>query len=321
MNLQTHIAFSEEARPRIDYQSKLLLLGSCFSEHIGDRLSYFKFLVVQNPLGILFHPKAIERLISNAIDKKEYSEKDVFTHNERWHSFDAHSKLSALSKNNVLSNLNLAIEKTRNQLIQATHLIITLGTAWVYRHIESDRIVANCHKVPNKHFLKELLSVDAITESLSAIIALVSNINPEVTIIFTVSPVRHLKEGVVENLRSKSHLITGLHRVVDTEDHVFYFPSYELMMDELRDYRFYAGDMIHPNETAIQYIWNTFERIWISKSELAIMSEVDSVQKRLNHTPFYPMSEEHRLFLERLSRDIKSLKQRLPLASFEKHRL
>ena len=144
MNLQTHIAFSEEARPRIDYQSKLLLLGSCFSEHIGDQLSYFKFQVVQNPLGILFHPKAIERLISSAIDKKEYSDKDVFTHNERWHSFDAHSKLSALSKNNVLSNLNLAIEKTRNQLIQATHLIITLGTAWVYRHIESDRIVANC---------------------------------------------------------------------------------------------------------------------------------------------------------------------------------
>ncbi|MCH2217845.1 MAG: GSCFA domain-containing protein [Flavobacteriales bacterium] len=321
MNLQTHIAFSEEARPRIDYQSKLLLLGSCFSEHIGDQLSYFKFQVVQNPLGILFHPKAIERLISSAIDKKEYSEKDVFTHNERWHSFDAHSKLSDLSKNNVLSNLNLAIEKTRNQLVQATHLIITLGTAWVYRHIESDRIVANCHKVPNKHFLKELLSVDAITESLSAIIAQVSNINPKGTIIFTVSPVRHLKEGVVENLRSKSHLITGLHRVVDTENHMFYFPSYELMMDELRDYRFYAGDMIHPNETAIQYIWNTFERVWISKSELAIMSEVDSVQKRLNHMPFYPESEEHRLFLERLSRDIKSLKQRLPLASFEKHRL
>ena len=272
-------------------------------------------------MGILFHPKAIERLISSAIDKKEYSEKDVFTHNERWHSFDAHSKLSDLSKNSVLSNLNLAIEKTRNQLVQATHLIITLGTAWVYRHIESDRIVANCHKVPNKHFLKELLSVDAITESLSAIISQVSNINPKVTIIFTVSPVRHLKEGVVENLRSKSHLITGLHRVVDTENHVFYFPSYELMMDELRDYRFYAGDMIHPNETAIQYIWNTFERVWISKSELAIMSEVDSIQKRLNHMPFYPMSEEHRLFLERLSRDIKSLKQRLPLASFEKHRL
>ena len=321
MNLQTHSAFSEEARPRIDYQSKLLLLGSCFSEHIGDQLSYFKFQVVQNPLGILFHPKAIERLISSAIDKKEYREKDVFTHNERCHSFDAHSKLSDLSKNNVLSNLNLAIEKTRNQLVQATHLIITLGTAWVYRHIESDWIVANCHKVPNKHFLKELLSVDAITESLSAIIAQVSNINPKVTIIFTVSPVRHLKEGVVENLRSKSHLITGLHQVVDTENHVFYFPSYELMMDELRDYRFYAGDMIHPNETAIQYIWNTFERVWISKSELAIMSEVDSVQKRLNHMPFYPESEEHRLFLERLSRDIKSLKQRLPLASFEKHRL
>ena len=321
MNLQTHIAFPKEARPRIDYQSKLLLLGSCFSKHIGDQLSYFKFQVVQNPLGILFHPKAIERLITSAISKKEYGEKDIFMHNERWHSFDAHSELSALSKNNVLSNLNLAIEKTGNQLVQATHLIITLGTAWVYRHIESDRIVANCHKVPNKHFLKELLSVDAITESLSAIIALVSNINPKVTIIFTVSPVRHLKEGVVENLRSKSHLITGLHRVIDAEDRVFYFPSYELMMDELRDYRFYAGDMIHPNETAIQYIWNTFERVWISKLELAIMSQVDAVQKRLNHTPFHPKSEEHRLFLERLSEDIKSLEQRLPLASFEKQTL
>lgn len=312
MKLQTHIPLSKEPHYPIDYNSQLLLLGSCFSENIGEKLDYFKFQSLQNSFGILFHPKAIENLILNAINQREYLEEDIFNHNERWHSFEAHSQLSSHSKKEILGQLNEAISSTFQQLQKSSHLIITLGTAWVYRHIESDSIVANCHKVPQKKFLKELLSINEISESLESMIALIRDINPKVNFIFTVSPVRHLKDGFIENQQSKAHLISAIHEVVEPKKQLFYFPSYEIMMDELRDYRFYAEDMIHPNQTAINYIWEKFSENWISDSAKEVMNKVDSIQKRRSHKPFNPNSEKHKKFLIKLENDITALQTELP---------
>lgn len=316
MNLQTHIPLSKETRHPIDYNSKVLLLGSCFSENIGEKFKYFKFQSNQNPFGILFHPKAIETFITNAINLKEYTEKDVFFLNERWHSFDAHSQMSSTSKNNLLESLNEAILQTNQQIQEATHIIITLGTSWIYRFIESDLFVANCHKVRQKKFLKELLSVEEITESLASIIALIRNINPNVNFLFTVSPVRHLKDGFTENQLSKSHLISAIHEVIEPREKVFYFPSYEIMMDELRDYRFYNEDMIHPSKTAVNYIWERFSENWISESSNKTMNKVDSIQKRLDHKSFNPVSVEHQKLLLSIDKDIEALQKTHPTILF-----
>ncbi len=268
MKLQTNIPLQKQSHNQIDYHSNVLLLGSCFVENIGDKFNYFKFQSLQNPFGILYHPKAIESLIFNSINEKEYDESDIFYHNERWHCFDAHSDLSSPSKEELLSNLNDAIKQTNQQINKSTHVVITLGTAWTYRFIETDTIVANCHKVPQKKFLKQIQSVKSIIESLEAIIELIKSVNPKVSILFTVSPIRHIKDGFVENTQSKSHLISAIHQVVEPRNNVHYFPSYEIMMDELRDYRFYAEDMLHPNKIAINYIWECFQKVWISSESM-----------------------------------------------------
>jgi lysophospholipase L1-like esterase len=316
MTFRTQLNISKETRHPIDYNSKLLLLGSCFSENIGSKLEYYQFQSTQNPFGILFHPKAIETLVKHAVNQKEFTEEDVFQLNERWHSFNAHSKLSTSSQSELLNNLNQAVHQTYERLHHATHIIITLGSAWVYRHIESNTIVANCHKVPQKKFLKELLSVEEITDSLQAIVTLIRDINPKVNFIFTLSPVRHLKDGFVQNQQSKAHLLSAVHQVVDQRKQLFYFPSYELLMDELRDYRFYAEDMIHPNQTAIQYIWEKFSESWIAESATSTLNQVDSIQKRLQHKPFNPNSEEHQQFLKKVQSDVETLQKQHPFMSF-----
>ncbi|CAM1364815.1 GSCFA domain-containing protein [Tenacibaculum xiamenense] len=318
MILQTQIPLKQQQYNPITYQSKLLLLGSCFSENIGDKLSYFKFQTVQNPFGILFQPKAIERLVLNSINEKKYEEDELFFHNEQWHSFDSHSKLSSPSKETLLENLNQSVSLTHNTLKNASHIIITLGTAWVYRFIEIDQIVANCHKIPQKKFLKEILSINDITKSLDALVSLIRSVKYDASIIFTVSPVRHLKDGFVENQRSKSHLTAAIHEVVDERKNIHYFPSYEIMMDELRDYRFYKEDMIHPNTVAVNYIWERFKNAWISEDIKTIMNTVENIQRGLSHRPFNPNSEEHKAFLKKLEQKIKALQGKLPHVSFNK---
>ena len=300
MKLQTKIPLQKQSHNQIDYHSKLLLLGSCFSENVGDKFNYFKFQSLQNPFGILYHPKAIENLILNSINEKSYDESDVFYHNERWHCFDAHSDLSSTSKEELLQNLNEAIKSANQQIKEATHIIITLGTAWSYRFIETDKIVANCHKISQKKFQKQIQTVKSIIESLEAIIELIKSVNPKVSILFTVSPVRHLRDGFVENAQSKSHLISAIHQIVEPRHNIYYFPSFEIMMDELRDYRFYAEDMLHPNQTAVDYIWQRFQEVWISSDVIETMAEVDNIQKGLNHKPFNQESQQHQDFLRKL---------------------
>lgn len=315
MILQTQIPLKKQQHNKIDYNSKLLLLGSCFSENIGYKLAYYKFQSNQNPFGILFHPKAIECLITKVINQEKYTENDIFFHNERWHCFDTHSSLSSSDKSELLNILNNAITTTFNELKNATHIILTLGTSWVYREISSDKIVANCHKVPQKKFLKELLSVDEISESLDAIVQLIKSINKKAIILFTVSPVRHLKDGFIENQRSKAHLLSAIHEIQNGHD-VSYFPSYEIMMDELRDYRFYKEDMIHPSSTAIDYIWEKFIEVWISENSLQTMKDVDSIQKGIAHRSFNPTSEAHLKFLKNIEQKKETLVKAFPFMKF-----
>ncbi|WP_179336079.1 GSCFA domain-containing protein [Winogradskyella costae] len=316
MNLQTQIPLKLQKHNQIDYISKVLLLGSCFSENISEKFNYFKFQSIVNPFGILFHPLAIEHLITRAINKDYYSEDDLYFHNEQWFCLDAHSKLNKTSKDELLSVLNSQIDETHNNLVNTSHVIITLGTSWVYRHIESDNVVANCHKLPQKQFLKELLAVDTITESLQAIIALVRSVNPEVSFLFTVSPVRHLKDGFVENTQSKAHLVTAIHKVIEPRNGIYYFPSYEIMMDELRDYRFYNPDMLHPNDVAIQYIWDKFKKVWLSAEALQTLDMVAAIQTKKSHRPFNINSEAHQKFLSKLQLEVEGVCAKFPHISF-----
>ena len=316
MNLQTKIPLKKQSENLIDYNSNILLLGSCFSENIGEKLNYFKFQNLQNPLGILFHPKAIEALISNAINKKQYSENDIFFQNEQWHCFEAHSKLSNPSKENLINQLNKQLSLTRKQLNSATHVIITLGTAWIYNHIKTKSTVANCHKLPQKEFKKELISVEGVCKSLKNITDLIKSVNTKTSIIFTVSPVRHIKDGFVENTQSKAHLIAAIHQLINKESDAYYFPSYEIMMDELRDYRFYKDDMLHPNNLAINYIWEKFQNVWVSNEASKTMDDVDSIQKGLQHKPFNENSEAYQKFLQDLEAKIRRLQSKFPNISF-----
>ena len=316
MELQTKIPLSKQQHDLIDYDSKLLLLGSCFVENIGNKLEYYKFQNILNPFGILFQPLAIETLVTRGINKAYYSEDELFLQNDLWHCFEAHSSLSALSKEALLSNLNKAIDSVNEEIHNATHVVITLGTSWAYRFIETDALVANCHKVPQKRFHKELLTADQIETSLSAIIALIKSMNPKVSILLTVSPVRHLKDGFVQNTQSKAHLITAVQNVVEPRKKVYYFESYEVMMDELRDYRFYAEDMMHPNELAINYIWERFKAVWLSDESIAIMDRVETIQKGLAHKPFNPKSEQHQKFLADLKRKQEQLQKEIPQIHF-----
>lgn len=311
MKLRTQIPL-KSAKNQIDYDSQVLILGSCFAENMGKKLNYFKFQILKNPFGILFHPLAIEKLISKAVKKESYTEDDIFFLNERWHCFDTHSDLSDIVKEKLLEKLNSALEQTYQQIVKSTHVVITLGTAWVYKSIDTSSIVANCHKVAQKEFSKELLSVASIQKSLENSIRQIQLLNKNIQFVFTVSPVRHLKDGFIENQRSKSHLIVAIHSIISLRVEsggLSYFESYELMMDELRDYRFYKEDMIHPNQLGIDYIWEKFVAVWISKKTYTIMEKVDAVQKGLQHRPFNPVSDEHQKFLKSLEKKITYLKQ------------
>lgn len=312
MNLQTKISLQPQKFNQIDYNSKILLLGSCFSENIGKKFSYFKFQSTVNPLGILFHPLAIENLITRAINKDYYLDSDLTYNNEQWSCLDAHSKLNNASKEVLLTELNIEIDNTHQQLKDATHVVITLGTSWVYRHIASDVIVANCHKLPQKQFLKELLSIEQIAESLDAVFSLIKSVNPKVSVLFTVSPVRHIKDGFIENTRSKSHLLAAIHQVVEPRKQSHYFPSYEIMMDELRDYRFYNIDMLHPSMLAVDYIWKKFKMVWFSEDALKISETVESIQTKKAHRPFNSSSEAHQQFLRKLQSEIDDLSVQYP---------
>ena len=320
MNFTTKIPIQKSNFP-IDYNSKIISIGSCFAENMGEKFDYFKFQNCVNPFGIIFNPISIENLINRAVNKIEFTEKDVFFHNDLWHCYEVHSLLSDTSSELIVQNLNRVLHLFRTQIIEASHFIITYGTSWVYRLRQTQQdslsIVANCHKVAQNKFDKEILSVEIIEKSIENSINLIQSINPNCNFIFTISPVRHIKDGFVENQRSKAHLITALQNVVTLSlSKCNYFPSYEIMMDELRDYRFYAEDMLHPNQIAIDYIWIKFFESYISENEFATMNQVCEIQRALKHRPFNPNSENHQIFLKKVNEKIRTLVSRYPQIQF-----
>lgn len=318
MQFRTQIPISKSNNP-VDYNSKIISLGSCFAENMGDKFDYLKFQNNTNPFGIIFNPVSIEKLITRVIKQELFTEKDIFFHNERWHCFEVHSDLSNSNKEEFLENLNKIAKETFEKLKAATHIIITYGTSWIYRNTERNTIVANCHKIPQKQFSKELLSVEVIEKSIKNTIDVLQQINPDINFIFTVSPVRHIKDGFAENQLSKSHLFSALHSNLKSETFHLkaeYFPSYEIVMDELRDYRFYKEDMLHPNQIAVDYIWERFSENFISQNASQIMNEVGEIQKGLQHRSFNPESEQHQKFLSLLHQKMRLLQDKFPQIQF-----
>lgn len=316
MNFTTQIPISK-SNFSINYQSEILLLGSCFAENMGEKFEYFKFQTTVNPFGIIFNPLSIEKLIRRVIEKNYFTEDDIFFHNDLWHCFEVHSELSNPNKEEFLEQLNQIVELTNQQIHKLTHCIITLGTSWMYRNISSNEIVANCHKVPQKEFTKELLSAAVIQQSLENIVSLIQIVNPNVKFIFTISPVRHIKDGFFENNVSKGNLFSALASILSHRaESRCYFPSYELLIDELRDYRFYANDMLHPSQMAIDYIWIKFFENYVDEKEFGLMNQVCEVQKALHHKPFNPNTENHQKFLNNLHQKIEKIKLELPHVQF-----
>ena len=314
MNFSTPVPLSK-SKFLIEYSSKIISLGSCFAENIGEKLNYFKFGNTTNPFGIIFNPISIEKLVERAVVKNFFTEKDLFYHNERWHCFEIHSDLSNAGQTEFLEKLNQLLEKFILLIQTSNFFIITYGTSWIYRNLNDGKVVANCHKMSQNQFTKELLSVENILKSIENTIFLIQSVNSDAKFIFTISPVRHIKDGFFENNVSKAHLFSAIFELLKNEN-VAYFPSYEILMDELRDYRFYKKDMLHPSETAIAYIWNKFKNSFVNPSVFPAINDVEVIQKGLQHKAFNPNSESHQQFLSQLQNKINLLQQQFPDIQF-----
>lgn len=317
MKLQTHIPLNKTLGNPISYPSKILMLGSCFVEHMGEKLEYYKFQVSQNPFGIIFHPEAICNLVERAIKEHEFSRNDLFEYEGVWSSFFGHSNLNQSNSADLLDQMNASLIHLNKQIKEATHIVFSFGTAWGYRLLANKQLVANCHKQSQSFFKKELMSIEDLQYTLKKMMQLIKTSNEHVEIIFTVSPVRHLKDGLIENSLSKSHLLSAVHAVKNDMDRVHYFPSYEILMDELRDYRFYKKDMIHPSELAVDIIWNAFKNVWLSETDYALMNTIAHVNSRLNHKALHPDSKAHMKFLKRLEEDILAIEKKYDFISFK----
>ena len=306
-----HLEFTPKPfAAKISHHQKLLLIGSCFTENIGTKLKHHKFDVLENPNGILFNPISITKSIITYIDNKEYKEADLFYHNECWNSWDHHSRFSHPDKEQCLQGINQSQQQANEFLKNTDWVLITLGSAFAYALNFSDRIsgdtrvgvegdvVANCHKVPTDKFNKKLLSFDEIVIVLKQMFERLIVFNPTIKIILTISPVRHLRDGFIENNRSKATLIQAVHLLVDNAENLFYFPAYELVIDDLRDYRFYAEDMVHPNYAATNYVWDKFIAACVDEASLKLMKEINTINAAKSHKPFNPASQQHKKFLQ-----------------------
>jgi hypothetical protein len=294
----------------------LLFFGSCFSEHIGGKCTYYKLNTRINPFGIVYNSRSLATLFSRISQEKLFTQNDFVFHDERYHSYAVHSKLSATSAEVLQQKLNANLLDTREYIAAATHLTITLGTAWVHKLKGSTEVVANCHKMPASLFEKTMLSTEEVLRDIESIAESVKALNSAVQLIFTVSPVRHIKEGLVNNQLSKAVLLQAVFLFNNKSQNSSYFPAYEMMMDDLRDYRFYQADLIHPNQVAVDYIWEKFIQAYISEDALGTIKRVSDIQNGLAHQPFNPSSEAHQNFLANLDYKIQNLKQDFPQIKF-----
>lgn len=312
----------------IKYGHKILLVGSCFTEHIGDSLQDLKFSVLQNPHGILFDPLSVSNSLISYAENKQYKESDLFLLNEVWYSWQHHSKFSHTDKSECLRMINASQQHAHEFLKKADWIIITLGTSFSYRLTDLTpkpplleglgEAVANCHRAPAQWFTKNLLEVEEIIRSFDDCFKKLLQFNPGLKIIFTVSPVRHIRDGVIDNNRSKARLIEAVHHLVNKYETVYYFPAYELIIDVLRDYRFYDVDLVHPNYMATEFVLEKFSESCIDVDSKQLMGEIRKIVIAAKHKPFQPETNAHRQFLKSHLEKAKALMGKYPFLDFKK---
>jgi len=300
----------------VSYSDSMLFIGSCFTEHIGQKMESLKFPVCVNPFGILYNPVSIANMLIRLADGKEYAGNDLFFHNGLWHSFDHHGKFSGADKEKVLQQINDLVRKGRSVLSQASCVFITLGSSHIYRYRQSGQIVANCHKLPDREFDREILTVEQIVSACTNAWQHIAALNRKARLVFSVSPVRHMRYGLTGNQYSKAILLVAVYEMLSQIPGSFYFPAYEIMMDDLRDYRFYEADMIHPNETAINYIWEAFKNVFIAEESRELIPRVQHILSAVEHRLINPDSSEYKQFVKNTLEEINQLGRQYPFLNF-----
>ena len=275
-----------ENRAWLHHSDHVMLLGSCFSDNIGGKMHGALFNAMVNPMGTLYNPMSIARGVQRLIDCEPVAGKDLFMQGGVWNSFDFHSRYSLPDKQAAIDRMNSRIEQGHKALSAARLLTVTLGTAMVYRLKATGEVVANCHKVPQHEFERKMATVQEMVQVLDDMVVRLRAFNPELRIILTVSPIRHIADGLDTNSLSKASLRVAIHEVVSRHrDYCDYFPAYEIMMDDLRDYRFYANDMVHPSDVAVEYIWQAFQATYLDDRSALAVARCERVHKRLQHRP------------------------------------
>lgn len=310
--------FKTEIKPpffdfKINHQDRIMMLGSCFAENISEQMKLSGFNVNLNPFGIAYNPGSIAENIRNLLRKKEYSTSDLFEYQGIYHSFDHHGKFSSTSQDACLKHINRTLSESYYFIKEASLLIITLGTAFVYKRKASGKIVSNCHKLPEKEFLRYRLDVDEILEDWNSLIFQLRTVNPGIKILFTVSPIRHWKDGAHENQLSKATLLLAIDKLIKQYSECYYFPSYEIMMDDLRDYRFYADDMLHPSDVAVSYIWEIFSQSFFDKKTISLIEDWRKLQQALNHRPINPESDQYLAFKLKTAQKLETFLKENPV--------
>lgn len=297
---------------KISHADKILLIGSCFAENIGEKLTSSKFNAVVNPNGILFNPISISKAITSYIKNESNPQPEI--NNNLYFSFEHHGSFSSTTKIELEEKIKNATQSAHTQLKEAKFLIITFGSAFAYRHLKTNSIVANCHKLPQQDFKKELLSVETIVGDYKLLFEELKKFNPQLNIILTVSPVKYLRDGIVENNLSKSILIQSVHQLLTANCH--YFPAYELVNDDLRDYRFYKEDMAHPNEQAINYVWEKFSDVYFSNETKQLNQKIKEVNLAVNHRPINENTVKHSEFKNTVLKKCADLENAYPFLNF-----
>ena len=308
-------------RPCIGYQHRLMLLGSCFAVNIGTRLAEAKFRCDINPYGVLYNPLSLSAALREMAVGKVYQPDDLFAHQGLWHSPMHHGDFSHVSQEETLAQINGRLAKASKGLDSLDFLLLTWGTAWVYEDKETGCVVGNCHKLPEQCFRRRRLSVDEVVGDGVSLLSGLFARNERLQVVLTVSPIRHVRDGLHDNQLSKATLLLAAEQVAEAfPGRVFYFPAYELLMDELRDYRFYADDLMHPSGMAAQYVWERFAEWCLSADAGVVMQECGQIRKDLAHTPLHPASEEYKRFLGQIVLKIERLNGKYPYLDFQNER-